>query len=131
MDINTLTSPANVWGAATRTLTSPSGVWQEATRQLTSIAANFTGFQNIGSVVATGTQLDLRPAAGKFRHLHASAPASAASQFQQTDGTTGVNVIAVNTQLQFYSVGNPTIGIRYNNQSGGSVTVTYQGWDEG
>lgn len=129
--ISTQSVATSVWGNATRTLTNPSGVFSDATRTLTSIANTLTGVQNIGSVVTNGTRLDLRPGAGKFRFLSFFAPAAAASQWQDYDGTTGVSLYGVNLTEYDMHVGNPTVGLAYNNGSGGSVTVTYSGFDIG
>jgi hypothetical protein len=139
MQINNITSPGNVWGAATRTLTADPAtdavaatlVWAHAARSLT------TGIKTVTEVtarpsIAAGVVLDLRPAANFFRFVRVSGPDQAAGLTpglydgtnMDTDSLTGPTVSPMLT-------GGSTRGPAVKNNSGGALVDAYAGFDLG
>lgn len=112
--------PATDAGAATL-------VWARATRQLTSLAANYTGIGTTNSL-ANGSVLDLRPAAGKFRHVSAlwvNNPASTLMGFYDGTTFTGVAVTTGFGEMCGYN----TYGPALKNSNGSSQSYAYAGFD--
>jgi len=124
-----------VWVNATRVLTADpftdaggaTLVWTHATRQLSSLAANLTGIQSINTSVGAGAVLDLRPAAGKFRHVSISQESGTGCVAALYDGATAI--LDVSAVKMVTLVGNNTVGPAAKNASGGALPVAYSGYD--
>ena len=109
-------------------------VWALATRVLTSLAANYADASSINVSVTNGTTLDLRPAAGKMRHIAIFAPVAATGNWTMGtyDGTTfrGGPASGAGTAAQIAAVPSThTFGAAVNNSGTGANPIDACGFD--
>ena len=109
-------------------------VWTNATRNLTGMnSAVMVIVTVVAASLANATQVDLRPAAGKFRDICvviSSLGAAGSALPSCYDGTTFRSMVAVTNQMEQYILkGSNALGPAINNTGTNAVTYNVMGVD--
>jgi len=128
---------SSVWANAARTLTNPSGIWSETTRNLSAMGSSLLTPSHVtNTVVSGGTQVDLRPAAGKSRNVSLAGLGSStvAIQLGIWDGTSFITMAqsAVAAGIGLFLTGDSAVGplVKLTGANSGAYQAYIEDWTQ-